>query len=198
MTNAALAAVAVFCGSRSGRDGAYLTAARQLGEALAAHNLKLVYGGSSAGLMGAVADATLAAGGSATGVIPRALTDREQVHPNLTELHFVDSMHERKLRMAEAADAFIALPGGFGTLDETFEALTWTQLGIHRKPLGLFNVAGYYDKLLAFIDDQVAAGFVAPDHRSLLIDADEARPLLEALASQELPERGKWRATPEA
>ena len=195
MTTSALAAVAVFCGSRSGRDGAYLTAARQLGEALASQHVNLVYGGSNAGLMGAVADAALNAGGSATGVIPRALTDREQVHPGLTELHFVDSMHERKRRMAEAADGFIALPGGFGTLDET---LTWTQLGIHRKPLGLFNVAGYYDKLLAFIDDQVAAGFVAPDHRSLLIDAHEAGPLLEALAAQELPERGRWRATPEA
>ncbi|MEO0344921.1 MAG: TIGR00730 family Rossman fold protein [Pseudomonadota bacterium] len=198
MTTAALAAVAVFCGSRSGRNGAYLTAARQLGEALASKNLNLVYGGSSAGLMGAIADAVLTAGGSATGIIPRALTDREHVHPGLTELHFVDSMHERKLRMAEAADAFIALPGGFGTLDETFEALTWTQLGIHRKPLGLFNVAGYYDKLLAFIDDQVDAGFVAPDHRSLLIEAHEAGPLLEALAAQELPERGKWRATLQA
>ncbi|MEO0616066.1 MAG: TIGR00730 family Rossman fold protein [Pseudomonadota bacterium] len=198
MTAHALAAVAVFCGSRSGRDGAYLAAARALGAALAAQQLNLVYGGSSAGLMGAVADAVLAAGGSATGVIPRALTDREQVHPGLTELHFVDSMHERKLRMADAADAFIALPGGFGTLDETFEALTWTQLGIHRKPLGLLNVAGYYDKLLAFIEEQVAAGFVAPDHRALLLDADEAAPLLEALAAQQLPERGKWRATPEA
>ncbi|MEO1594371.1 MAG: TIGR00730 family Rossman fold protein [Pseudomonadota bacterium] len=198
MTAHALAAVAVFCGSRSGRDGAYLAAARALGAALAAQQLNLVYGGSSAGLMGAVADAVLAAGGSATGVIPRALTDREQVHPGLTELHFVDSMHERKLRMADAADAFIALPGGFGTLDETFEALTWTQLGIHRKPLGLLNVAGYYDKLLAFIEEQVVAGFVAPDHRALLLDGDEAAPLLEALAAQQLPERGKWRATPEA
>lgn len=148
--------------------------------------------------MGAVADAVLGHGGQATGVIPRALTDREQVHARLTELHFVDSMHERKLRMADAADAFIALPGGFGTLDETFEALTWTQLGIHRKPLGLLNVAGFYNRLLEFADEQVRAGFVTAEHRDLLIDEPRADALIDALAALELPERGKWRATPTA
>ena len=193
-----LTAVAVFCGSRSGRDGTYVSSARRLGERLAARNLTLVYGGSSSGLMGATADAVLAGGGAATGVIPRALTDREQVHPGLTELHFVDSMHERKLRMAAAADAFIALPGGFGTLDETFEALTWTQLGIHRKPLGLLNVDRFYDALLAFVDQQVDAGFVTPEHRQLLLVDEDPDALLDALAALPLPDRGKWRATPDA
>lgn len=193
-----LTAVAVFCGSRSGRDGAYVAAARRLGERLAARDLTLVYGGSGSGLMGATADAVLAGGGAATGVIPRALTDREQVHPGLTELHFVDSMHERKLRMAAAADAFIALPGGFGTLDETFEALTWTQLGIHRKPLGLLNVGGFYDALLAFVDGQVDAGFVTPEHRRLLITHDDPDALIDALAALPLPDRGKWQPTPDA
>ncbi len=193
-----LTAVAVFCGSRSGRDGTYVSSARRLGARLAARNLTLVYGGSSSGLMGATADAVLAGGGAATGVIPRALTDREQVHPGLTELHFVDSMHERKLRMAAAADAFIALPGGFGTLDETFEALTWTQLGIHRKPLGLLNVDGFYDALLAFVDQQVDAGFVTTEHRQLLLVDEDPDALLDALAALPLPDRGKWRATPDA
>lgn len=190
--------MAVFCGSRSGRDGAYVAAARRLGERLAARDIGLVYGGSASGLMGATADAVLAGGGAATGVIPRALTDREQAHPGLTELHFVDSMHERKLRMAGAADAFIAMPGGFGTLDETFEALTWTQLGIHRKPIGLLNVGGFYDALLAFADVQVDAGFVTPEHRRLLLADEDPDGLLDALAALPLPEQGKWRPTPAA
>lgn len=193
-----LTAVAVFCGSRSGRDGTYVAAARRLGERLAARDLTLVYGGSASGLMGATADAVLAGGGAAAGFIPRALTDREQVHPGLTEIHFVDSMHERKLRMAAAADAFIALPGGFGTLDETFEALTWTQLGIHRKPLGLLNVAGFYDALLTFVDQQVDAGFVTPEHRQLLLSDEDPDALIDALAALPLPDRGKWRPTPDA
>ena len=169
-----------------------------MGACLGRRKLRLVYGGSASGMMGAVADAALASGGAATGVIPRALTDRERVHPGIDDLQFVDSMHERKLRMARAADAFVVLPGGFGTLDECFEALTWTQLGIHRKPVGLLNVAGYYDHLLAFADNQVDSGFVAPEHRRLLAAEPDPDALLDVLAALPLPQRGKWRPSPEA
>lgn len=143
--------------------------------------------------MGKIADAALTAGGSAIGVIPAALRDKEIAHTGLTELHVVDSMHSRKLRMAELADAFIAMPGGFGTLDESFEALTWTQLGIHSKPLGFLNVDGFYDGLLSFADTQTAHGFVRAAHRDMVIADDGPEALIDQLANVELPSLGKWR-----
>ena len=159
----------------------YCEAAIEVGRQLARRGIGLVYGGASVGLMGALADAALAAGGEVIGVIPRALVDREIAHLGLSELRVVDSLHRRKALMAELADAFLALPGGIGTLDELSEALTWSQLGIHRKPLGLLNVAGYYDALLAMLDHAVAERFVRPENRALLISDTDAARLIERL-----------------
>ncbi len=158
--------VCVFCASSSGTRPAYIEAANALGAVLAARGFGLVYGGGSVGLMGAVADAALAAGAPAIGVLPAVLKEREIAHPGLTELHYVESMHERKAMMAGRADAFIALPGGFGTLDEFIEILTWAQLGIHAKPCVLVNTQGYFDGLLRFMDHAVAEGFVQTQHRA--------------------------------
>jgi hypothetical protein len=167
--------VCVFCGSSPGTGPVYLEAARAAGRALAARGLGLVYGGGSVGLMGAIADAALGAGAEVIGVIPRALQLRELAHGGLTTLHVVGSMHERKARMAELADAFVALPGGLGTLEELAEILTWAQLGLHARPVGLLDVAGYYGPLVAFLDHAVAEGFVRPDHRRLvLVERDPA------------------------
>lgn len=154
----------------------------------------IVYGGGDVGLMGVVADAAMGAGGAVLGVIPRALADREVAHRGLTELRIVGSMHERKLAMADAADAFLALPGGVGTLEEIVEAITWSQLGIHDKPCALLNVDGYYDHLLAFLDDAVAGGFVSPEHRAaILVEDDPARALdaLEAWRPAAAPVSGR-------
>jgi uncharacterized protein (TIGR00730 family) len=171
----------VFCGSSFGASPLYADAARELGRRLVRRGIGLVYGGGDVGLMGVVADAVLAAGGPVWGVIPRALADREVAHRQLTSLEIVGSMHERKARMAELADAFLALPGGLGTLDEWFEVWTWAQLGIHAKPLGMLNVAGYFDPLLAFVDRTVDEGFVSPRHRGLVsVDGDPER-LLDRL-----------------
>jgi len=159
----------------------YREAAIEVGRQLARRGIGLVYGGASVGLMGALADAALAAGGEVIGVIPRALVDREIAHLGLSELRVVDSLHQRKALMAELADAFLALPGGIGTLDELSEALTWSQLGIHRKSLGLLNVAGYYDALLATLDHAVAERFVRPENRALLISDTDAARLIERL-----------------
>jgi len=156
----ALACVCVFCGSSSGNDAALLVAARALGAGLAAHRIAVVYGGAHVGMMGALADGALAAGGEVFGVIPQALVDREVAHRGLTRLDVVGSMHERKARMAELADGFVALPGGLGTLDEFVEIVTWAQLGIHAKPCYMLNLDGYYDKLLGFFADAVAAGLL--------------------------------------
>jgi uncharacterized protein (TIGR00730 family) len=156
----ALACVCVFCGSSSGNDAALLVAARALGAGLAANRIAVVYGGAHVGMMGALADSALAAGGEVFGVIPRALVDREVAHRGLTRLDVVGSMHERKARMAELADGFVALPGGLGTLDEFVETVTWAQLGLHSKPCYLVNLDGYYDKLLGFFGDAVAAGLL--------------------------------------
>jgi uncharacterized protein (TIGR00730 family) len=186
-----LRAVAVYCGSSAGQGEVYREAASALGRALAARGLTLVYGGARIGLMGAVADAVLEAGGQVTGVIPRWLVDRELVHEGLTTVEIVDTMHARKARMAELADAFVALPGGFGTLDELFEALTWNQIGLHQKPCGVFNVDGYYDHLLAFVSHTIAQGFVPQGHRDLLRSADSAEALLDLLASRPAPPP-KW------
>ena len=165
----------VYCGSRSGGDPAFAQAATDIGTRIGRSGGQLVYGGGRAGLMGLVADAALAAGAKVVGVIPQALVERELGHTGLTELHVVQTMHERKQLMAERSDAFLALPGGIGTFEELFEVWTWRQLGYHDKPVGLLNVAGYYDKLLGFIEDTERQGFVPPAQRALLqVDTDAA------------------------
>ena len=166
--------------------------AEQVGRALADARIGLVYGGASVGLMGTVADAALAAGGEVVGVIPQSLVDREIAHPGLSELHVVQSMHERKALMAELSDGFVALPGGTGTLDELFEVYTWTQLGLHAKPLGLLDVRGYYESLVAFLDHAVAERFVTAEHREMLVVADGPEALLEAFRRWRAPVRAKW------
>ncbi len=173
--------ICVFCGSSVGARPAYVEVARELGRTLAGRGLGVVFGGGKVGLMGVLADAALAAGGEAIGVIPEALVAREIAHNGLTELRVVRSMHERKTLMADLADAFIALPGGYGTFEEFFEAVTWTQLGIHRKPCGLLNVDGYYDALLALLDRAVSDGFIRGVNRSLVLDAPDVPMLLEKL-----------------
>ncbi|WP_334157384.1 TIGR00730 family Rossman fold protein [Oryzomicrobium sp.] len=184
--------VCVYCGSNTGTRPEYAEAAQQLGRLLAERSLTLVYGGGNIGLMGIVADATLAAGGRVEGIIPQALVDKEVAHLGLTELVTVANMHERKLEMANRAGAFIALPGGIGTLEELFEVWTWLQLGFHAKPVALLNTAGYYDHLLKFIDHQVDERFLKPHQRDLLqVSADPAA-LLDRIASYQ-PEAGdKW------
>jgi uncharacterized protein (TIGR00730 family) len=171
----------VFCGSSAGGQPIYADHARRLGTALAARSVGLVYGGGHIGLMGILADAVLGAGGEVIGVIPQALVDKELAHRGLTELRVVASMHERKALMADLADGFAALPGGFGTGDEFFEILSWAQLGLHAKPIGLLNVAGYFDALLAWLDHTVREGFVKPIHRRLLLEACEPERLLDLL-----------------
>ena len=188
--------VAVFCGSNHGVDPAYADLAVALGTLLAERGIGLVYGGGDVGLMGEVADAVLAGGGSVTGVLPGLLWDKEVGHQGLTELLIVDTMHERKLAMADRADAFIALPGGVGTFEELFEAITWTQLGIHTKPVGLLDVAGFYRPLLAFLDDTVAADFLKPGHRQMIVDATDPAEMLAALEAWEPVATTKW-LTPE-
>jgi len=173
--------IAVFCGSSAGNSSSYAAAAHEVGGLLGRQGLELVYGGGRVGLMGVVADACLQAGGRVIGVIPQALADREVAHRSLTRLHIVGSMHERKALMAELSDAFLALPGGHGTWDELFEALTWTQLGIQHKPCGLLNVTGYYDPMIAMIERALADGFIRPEHRSLLLHDSGASRLLERL-----------------
>lgn len=163
--------IAVFCGSSDGNADC-IRAAETLGAALASHGIVLVYGGASVGLMGRLADAVLAGGGEAIGVIPRGLRDRELAHPGLSELHIVEGMHERKALMSALCDGVIALPGGFGTLDELFEAITWRQLGIAHRQCVLLNVDSYYDRLLQFIDQAVEVGFIRPENRRLLLHAD--------------------------
>lgn len=187
-----LRALAVFCGSHSGNDPRHRAAAEELGRELARREVRLVYGGGSVGLMGVVADAALAAGGRVTGVLPRFLHDREVGHRGLTELRLVESMHERKAVMAERSDAFVALPGGIGTLEEIFEVWTWVLLGLHDKPCGLLNVAGYFDPLVEFLDRTVAAGFVGAAQRALLQVAPGVDELLARLASAPVPPPAKW------
>jgi hypothetical protein len=184
--------ICVFCGSSRGSRPAYAEAARQVGAELARRGIGLVYGGGRVGLMGILADAALAAGGEVIGVIPAALLAWEVAHANLTELQVVGSMHDRKARMAELSDAFVALPGGYGTLEEFCEVLTWSQLGLHRKACGLLNVERYYDPLLALLDHAVAERFVRPDHRALVLEATEPDLLLDRLASYEPPVLEKW------
>jgi uncharacterized protein (TIGR00730 family) len=189
---AAMERLCVFSGSSPGAHPGYVEAAQELGRALASAGVGLVYGGAGVGLMGAIADAVLDAGGEAIGVIPQALVDREIAHRGLTELRVVSSMHERKALMAELADGFVALPGGMGTLEELFEAFTWTQLGLQSKPLGLLDVRGYFAQLVAFLDHVVAERFMTREHRDMLVVEDRAEALLYALGRWQPPLRPKW------
>ncbi len=176
--------ICVFCGSSAGNRPAYGVAARQLGKTLARRAITLIYGGGRTGLMGILADSVLSSGGRVVGVMPRALVDKEVAHSALTEMHVVASMHERKAMMAELANAFVVLPGGFGTFDEFCEILTWSQLMFHSKPCGLWNVEGYWDHLIAMFDHASAEGFLRPQHRGLPVFADDLDTLLAAMAAQ--------------
>ncbi len=184
-----LTSVCVFCGANAGTDPAYTEAAKALGRALAERHLTLVYGGGAVGLMGLVADAALAAGGEVIGIIPQSLMDKEIGHKSLTRLEVVDGMHARKARMAELSDAFIALPGGLGTLEELFEVWTWGQLGYHGKPLGLLEVNGFYSKLTAFLDHIVGEGFVRAPHRDMLQVSESPKPCSTPSISGSRPSR---------
>ncbi len=182
----------VFCGSNAGARDLYVKAAQDVGRAAAERGLRLVYGGASVGLMGALADAALAAGGEVVGVMPRALIEREIEHKGLTELHEVGSMHERKALMSDLSDAFLALPGGAGTLEEVFEVWTWAQLGHHRKPVGLLNAGGYFDLLIAFLDHQARERFMRPEHRNMLMAEDRAEGILDRFERYQPPVVEKW------
>lgn len=184
--------ICVFCGSNPGRDPAYRAAAVALGETIAARGLGLVYGGASVGLMAVVADTVLARGGEVVGVIPQMLVDKEIAHPGLSALHVVPSMHARKAKMADLSDAFVALPGGVGTLEELFEIWTWAQLGTHVKPVGVLDVLGFWSKLEAFLDHVVAEGFMREGHRGMLLSAGEPGALLDAFAAYRPPVVQKW------
>ena len=183
--------ICVNCGSSRGFDPCYLDMARRLGQALIGRDLELVYGGADVGLMGEVADTVLNAGGSVIGVIPRSFAHKVS-HQGLTKLHIVDSMHERKTLMFDLSDGFIALPGGFGTLEEVSELLTWAQLGLHKKPCGLVNVGGYFDLLLAFLDNAVSKGFMKREHREMLMVSECPEEMLERFKSYSAPNVEKW------
>jgi uncharacterized protein (TIGR00730 family) len=182
----------VFCGSSVGNNQGYTDAAQAMGTLLARRGIGLVYGGGAVGLMGVVAEAALQAGGEVIGVIPRALFEREIGHTGVTDLRIVDSMHTRKAMMADLADAFVAMPGGVGTFEEFFEAITWTQLGLHRKACGLLNVAGFYSPLAAFIDQAVSEGFIKPIHRAAIVVDDDPERLLDTLSTVKIPDVPKW------
>lgn len=192
MADSTITNVCVFCGSYPGREPMYAGAARELGALMAAQGLGLVYGGGRVGLMGEVAAAVLDAGGEAVGVIPHALLRREVGHGALTRLEVVDSMHERKARMAELSDAFIALPGGFGTFEEWFEIITWGQLGIHDKPCVLLNVQGYYAPLLEMIDNAIDQGFIREQHRGLFAVAETPAGALEQVRTARRAAGEQW------
>lgn len=198
-TNNFIKRICVFCGSNHGARSAYTDAAQQLGKALVSQGVGLVYGGGSIGLMTVVADAVLEEKGEVIGVIPHALSSKEFAHNGLTELHLVSSMHERKAMMAELSDAFIAMPGGFGTLDEFFEIITWAQLGLHTKPIGLLNVGGYFDLLLKFVDYMLRERFISAEHRQLIITSHNPEELLSALIRykpmQPIPKVIDWKET---
>jgi uncharacterized protein (TIGR00730 family) len=182
----------VFAGSSPGSRPEYQRMAEDLGRALADRQIGLVYGGAKVGLMGVLANAVLASAGQAVGVIPRVLVEKEVAHEGLTELRVVGSMHERKAVMADLADGFVALPGGWGTLEEFFEVLTWGQLGLHRKPCGLLNVGGYFDGLLSFVDHSIHEGFVRREYRSMISVANSPGELLDLLGTYEPPVVEKW------
>jgi uncharacterized protein (TIGR00730 family) len=175
--------VCVFCGSRDGNDPAYVAAATETGAAIAKRGWKLVFGGGQVGLMGALANAALAEGGEVIGVMPRALLTREVAHPDITRLHLVTSMHRRKALMSSLSDGFLTLPGGYGTLEEFFETLTWAQLGLHTKPCALLDVVGFWDPLLAMVDNQIAGGFVPAEHRRLILTGADPNAILDRMAN---------------
>jgi uncharacterized protein (TIGR00730 family) len=184
--------ICVYCGSSRGKNPAFAQSAVNLAQEMCARNIGLVYGGAAVGVMGAVADAVLEAGGEAIGVIPKSLAVKEIAHENLAELHVVASMHERKAMMAELADGFIALPGGWGTLEELFEMLTWAQLGFHDKPCGLLNTEGYYDSLIKFLENAFAQQFVNELYRPMLVTSAEPATLLDKFAFYRAPKVRKW------
>jgi uncharacterized protein (TIGR00730 family) len=184
--------ICVFAGSSRGAREEYALAAQQLARELVAQGYEVVYGGGKVGMMGVLADAALGAGGKVIGVIPKALLAKEIAHAGLTELRVVGSMHERKAMMADLSVGFIALPGGLGTMEEFFEVLTWSQLGLHTKPCGLLNVSGYFDPLLAFLDSTVSERFVKSEHRALVITSTSPTELLERLAAYRSPQVEKW------
>jgi uncharacterized protein (TIGR00730 family) len=184
--------ISIFCGSSSGYNSIYTTAAKELALAFAKNNLGLVYGGASVGLMGILADTVLSQSGKVFGVIPQSMVDVEIAHTNLTELYIVKSMHERKEKIAELSDAFILLPGGAGSLDEFFEIFTWLQLGYHNKPCAIFNINNYYDGLLKFIDHAIAEGFMKPEHKEAILVDDDAHSLLSSLFSFAPALGAKW------
>jgi uncharacterized protein (TIGR00730 family) len=188
----ALSSVCVFCGSNGGADPVYLETATEVGRTLAERGLRLVYGGGKVGMMGAIADGALAAGGDVVGVIPQQIFDLEIGHEGLGDLRVVGSMHERKALMAELADAFVALPGGIGTFEELFEVYTWAQLGLHRKPLGLLDIAGYYAPLETMLDHAVEQRFLRPETRAMLVRDDSLDGLLARFAAWEAPGLPKW------
>jgi uncharacterized protein (TIGR00730 family) len=187
-----LTTLCVFCASSPGGDPRYVAATRTFGELVARSGRRIVYGGGNTGLMGALADAAMAAGGEVIGVMPGHLVDREVAHRSITRLEVVASMHERKARLADMADGFVALPGGLGTLEEFTEIWTWGQLGLHQKPYGLLDVAGYYAPLLAFLDHAVAERFMRPEHRAMVRVAAEPAALLEAMEHAPPPALPKW------
>jgi len=184
--------VCIFCGSNTGRNEVYADATRALVRILADADIRIVFGGGKVGLMGVVAEAAIAAKAHVVGITPRRLLEHEVVHKGLSELHVVESMHERKVMMTQMADAFIVLPGGMGTLDETFEVLTLTQLGVHRKACGLLNVAGFYDRLVGFLDHAVAERFIRAEHRGMIVVESDPQRLIEGLQNWTMPEVSKW------
>lgn len=184
--------IAIYCGANGGSDPLYRQAAAGVAAFLAGEGIGLVYGGGNVGMMGCIADAALKAGGQVIGVIPQSLMEKELGHGGVTELHVVRSMHERKQMMVDLSDRFIALPGGFGTLDELFETLTWLQLSFHAKPVGLLNVNGFFDGLLLFLDHMASQGFLKQEHRECLLVAEDPAELLAQMRRFRAPELGKW------
>lgn len=184
--------LSIFCGSSPGNDESYLKTAFSLGTFLADSNISIIYGGAKIGLMGAIADGAIRAGGHVTGVIPDFLMDKEIAHPNLSELIIVQSMHERKMIMFEKSDGAIVLPGGFGTLDEMFELLTWGQLGLHKKPVGILNVKGYYDLLITFIENMVNQNLLRKSNQDMLLISNDISELIEKMKNYEAPDKAKW------
>lgn len=191
-----LRSVAVYCASSEGNSSRWRSALTALGQAIARRGITLVYGGGRVGMMGAVADAALAEGGKVIGVIPRAMVEAERAHTGVTDLRIVETMHQRKQLMVDLSDGFIAAPGGFGTFDELFETITWAQLGIHGKPIGLLNTAGFYDGLSTFLDSTVTAGFIQPRFRALIQSAPEPGALLDLLASAQPVQGAGWARKP--
>jgi uncharacterized protein (TIGR00730 family) len=184
--------IAIFCGSSSGSDSIYHSEAELLGKILAQRKIRVVYGGAKVGLMGAVADGALKAGGHVVGVLPNFLKSKEIAHPGLTDLILVESMHERKMKMHELSDAIIALPGGFGTLEELFEMLTWSQLGLHKKPIGLLNVKGFYDALIQLLSNMVSQGFLKDINYQMLLNSPTIDGLIQQMEHYVAPVVGKW------